>query len=335
VSDSIDLIQSVLSLKNGLELILTFMIMLQIIYLFSYVKRSAILWSHITFLTVLFAHFILLNAYHYFEVVFMQSYLFYPMYGTCLIWTFDLLKKTEQSRKSLLKYGTFLMVGIGLVSIDYSSLFIPPIYLVSVIGYLLYHARKTPDNELGRWFRRLNFYMILLVGLFPIAYFLVDAKDYLLFKIPYSLFFIWFLMHNFSSFLGRPKFFVLTSDDEQTKPDGEVVEKIKTALVENKVYRRSVLTLHELSSEINEPTYKISKVLNQHFNKTFPELINHYRVAEIKDRLVNTNDAHLTIEALAYEAGFNTPSSFYVAFKKELGVTPKQYRKHHLLKKSA
>jgi len=114
----------------------------------------------------------------------------------------------------------------------------------------------------------------------------------------------------------------------------DVLIKLQRAFDDQKVYRQSTLNLNQLGELINVPVYKISRALSQHFGKTFPEYTNHYRVSEVRDRLTDPNHKHYTIEALAYDAGFNTPSSFYTAFKKEFGMTPKQYQKATTLKKT-
>ena len=112
-----------------------------------------------------------------------------------------------------------------------------------------------------------------------------------------------------------------------TKVDLRVADKLKVALEEEKVYHETGLTVHTLAKMLEEPSYKISTTLKQEYRKNFPELINHFRIEEVKNKLSNTNGTFVKIESLAYEVGFSTPSAFYAAFKKETKMTPSAYRK--------
>jgi len=44
--------------------------------------------------------------------------------------------------------------------------------------------------------------------------------------------------------------------------------------------------------------------------------------------LANDNTKQYTILSIAYEAGFNSKSTFYSAFKKHVGMTPSGFRKN-------
>ncbi len=325
-----ELLQSIFSLKNGLELILTFVIMAQLAYMLFKMQRSKIFWSHVTFLSLLLLHFILLNAYSYFQIVLFQPYLFYPIYGSVLMLSYELISKGLVTGRAIWLNG--LITGLGLVfyftfPLEYH---LNSLHLVVVIGYLLWQMQSEVTNDISRWYKRLCYFMIFLVGIFPLIYLFLSMENYLKFKIPYAVVFLVFVSQNFLAFLGKPKFFISKASPATTNFYDPVLQKIKLALEAQGLYRKTSLTISDFSKEINEPIYKISKTLNQHYAKSFPELVNSFRVHEVKNRLLEPQDANLTIEALAFEAGFNTPSSFYVAFKKELGLTPKQYKRQHL-----
>ena len=111
-----------------------------------------------------------------------------------------------------------------------------------------------------------------------------------------------------------------------------ILSLIDQSFVEEKIYRDPKLTLNKLAEHINQPVYVISMVINKTYNKTFPEFVNHYRVEALKKELMKFSTTGYTIEGMAYSVGFNTPSAFYAAFKKELGVTPQQFITKHLNK---
>lgn len=325
---TLGLIQPVVSLKNGLELILTFLILLQLIFLTLKVQRSPLFWAHFSFLLMLFFHFIILNIYHYFGFLIFQPFLFYPCYAYCLLLAADLLNP-DRTSKTLLQSHFFNLIqftsGLSLFFLVPIQYHLNSLHLVVVLLVAWQKAKKTTSPELRRWLIHTCGSMILLVGLFPVTLFLTTIENYLIFKIPYAIIFVIFLIQNFSFFLGNPRFF-LQKERHETSPSDPLLGKLIDALEVQKLYKKQALTLNGLSNEVKEPVYKISRTLNQHYGKSFPELINHLRITEVKERLVSKDSNTIKIEALAYEVGFNTPSSFYVAFKKELGTTPGEFR---------
>ena len=114
------------------------------------------------------------------------------------------------------------------------------------------------------------------------------------------------------------------------KIDSRVVQKLKRAIEEEKIYQKPALTLSQFAQEIEEPSYLLSKALKSEFGKSFPELMNHFRIRDVKNRLSTANGDFIKIEGLAYEVGFNTPSAFYAAFKKETSLSPKEFQKQVL-----
>ena len=58
----------------------------------------------------------------------------------------------------------------------------------------------------------------------------------------------------------------------------------------------------------------------------FNDFINKYRVIEVKEKLANSANSHLTIMSLAYDAGFNSKATFNRAFKKHTGENPSKYQ---------
>ncbi len=321
------LIQPVLSLKNGLELIITFLILLQLIYLAFKVQKSRIFWSHICFLVTLLLHFTILNVNHYFGVLLFQPFFFYPFYGFSLMLTANLLVPTRYESKALLSLTvnfTLFLLGVVIYFLLPIKYHFHSLHLVVVLCITSINARKCEDHVMKIWLLNTCGFMILLVGAFPITILLTSLENYLIFKIPYTIVFAIFLLHNFNTFLGKPRFFIPEEKDDCSSSD--LLSKLTEALEKQKLYKRHALTISEFSKAIDEPVYKISRTLNQHYGKSFPELINHLRISEIKEELVKNDNQTTKIESLAYEAGFNAPSSFYVAFKKELGLTPKEYK---------
>ncbi len=104
-------------------------------------------------------------------------------------------------------------------------------------------------------------------------------------------------------------------------------EKLNSYLKNKKPYLDSGLTLRSLAEQIDIHPNQLSWLINNSFGKNFNELINHYRVETFKIISKDPNNYHLTIEGLAYECGFNSKTVFNTYFKKETGLTPKQFIK--------
>ena len=105
----------------------------------------------------------------------------------------------------------------------------------------------------------------------------------------------------------------------------QVKAEIIKAIEEKKMYLDPELSLNKLAKELNMSVGVLSAIINQSFQKGFRELINEYRVAEVKRRLQDPLSKKLSMVGIAYECGFNSEASFYRIFKSMVGVSPKTY----------
>lgn len=112
----------------------------------------------------------------------------------------------------------------------------------------------------------------------------------------------------------------------------EVTKKVTYLFDVEKVYRNEDISLRSLSEELAIPSYQLSWILNERMNITFSVLVNTYRVEEVKKRLASLQDKDKTILNIAFDAGFNTKTSFNRVFKKFTRMTPSQYRKRYMPK---
>ena len=85
------------------------------------------------------------------------------------------------------------------------------------------------------------------------------------------------------------------------------------------------LSLQSLAHKINIHPNQLSWLLNENIGKNFNEFINHYRVETFKTFSKDPKNTHKTLIGLAYESGFNSKTVFNTSFKKETGLTPKQF----------
>ena len=105
----------------------------------------------------------------------------------------------------------------------------------------------------------------------------------------------------------------------------DLVNKIRKYMVIKKPYLDRDLTVFDLSSQLHISRHTLSEVINEHMGMNFYNLVNEYRVKEVKDRMKSEDYRQLTILAIAYDSGFNSKSSFNTIFKEKTGQTPSQY----------
>ncbi len=111
---------------------------------------------------------------------------------------------------------------------------------------------------------------------------------------------------------------------EQTALNSIWKEKVLEAVVQQKKYQNPELTLTDLAKDLQTNPSFLSKVINQSFQMNFNDFVNYYRIKEVKAKLKDSNNRHLTIMSMAYDAGFNSKATFNRAFKKHTGKNPKE-----------
>jgi len=105
----------------------------------------------------------------------------------------------------------------------------------------------------------------------------------------------------------------------------DLVNKIRKYMVIKKPYLDRDLTIYNLSSQLKISRHTLSEVINEHMGMNFYNLVNEYRIKEVKDRMKSDEYRQLTILAIAYDSGFNSKSSFNTIFKDKTGQTPSEY----------
>jgi len=111
----------------------------------------------------------------------------------------------------------------------------------------------------------------------------------------------------------------------------EKAQKYQHQLVElmekEEHFRDSSLTLNSVAGKLGISTHNLSEIINTQIKMNFFDFVNGYRVQQIKKDLADPGKANLTLIAIAFDAGFNSKSSFNAIFKKHTGKTPSEYRK--------
>lgn len=85
------------------------------------------------------------------------------------------------------------------------------------------------------------------------------------------------------------------------------------------------LTLRSLADQVRIHANQLSWLLNKKIGKNFNEYINLHRLEHFKQLVKDPANSHISLLGLAYESGFNSKTVFNTFFKKQEGMTPKQY----------
>ena len=99
-------------------------------------------------------------------------------------------------------------------------------------------------------------------------------------------------------------------------------QELSELLEEGQIYLEPTLNARQVAERLGISQTNLSQVINAQFKKSFRELINDYRIEDVKGKLLDKNNK-ASILSIALESGFNSEASFYRVFKKKLGVSPK------------
>ncbi|MEL7119898.1 MAG: helix-turn-helix domain-containing protein [Bacteroidota bacterium] len=214
-----------------------------------------------------------------------------------------------------------------------------PLAFLSLIGYEFFTFRKRIKNIQNK--RLLNFVAAIII-----IYFLYH-------QISNSIYQLAFQITNFSMIEWPVDIFFLSiivllmvlvalsvnSGDEFFPPTKyqknplaqstyeQLIASAKDIIEREQLYKKSKITLAALAQKIDTNPKYLSQSINAHLGISFADFINQYRVEEAKKLLQDVENKNLTLEAIGLQAGFNSKTTFFRAFKKFTNQTPNQFLK--------
>lgn len=117
--------------------------------------------------------------------------------------------------------------------------------------------------------------------------------------------------------------------DNLTEDEIRLAVKIEELLSVQKIYHEENYSRSDLARECGVSEAAVSKIINEYFKKSLPQLLNERRIEDAKWLLTQTDAA---VSVICSEVGFNSLPSFNRVFKNMTGESPSNYRK--LYKKS-
>ncbi|PSL34930.1 helix-turn-helix domain-containing protein [Chitinophaga ginsengisoli] len=95
---------------------------------------------------------------------------------------------------------------------------------------------------------------------------------------------------------------------------------------QEQLFTDSDLNLPQLAGKMDISVHELSYLLNKGYGQNFYQYINHHRVERVKELMVSEKHRHLSMLGIAFEAGFNSKTTFNTTFKKITGMSPGEYR---------
>jgi len=208
------------------------------------------------------------------------------------------------------------------------------------------------------WLRRLLLALIALLGLFVVRALIAERLDFVDAADNALNFGIVIVIYALAYFAARqPRIFTQqigyrvskSPDQVNDKPDAEVefndtsdkykksalddkmstriLNRLTETMQQEKPYLKSNLTLPDLAKQVSTSPNYLSQVINEQLQMNFFDFINSYRIETAKELIINPLPHTRTILDIAMESAFNSKSAFYTAFKKQMGITPAEFKK--------
>lgn len=212
------------------------------------------------------------------------------------------------------------------------------VYTVLSLGIVIRAAYQTgksrPNYPKAHWIWL--FMLVLGATSIQLAYFtnyILGITPYMAGPVIYALFIyaiaFFGITHNtvLQAPISQRKYQNINLDEH----DFELAKKrIINLMANEKPYLQETFNIGQLSKSIAFPSYLTSHVINKGFQTNFSDFINSYRIKEAEKKLRSSTYHCIKISEIAYECGFNSLTSFNLAFKKQTGTTPSKFRKAHM-----
>ena len=111
------------------------------------------------------------------------------------------------------------------------------------------------------------------------------------------------------------------------RPATDFLTTLENYMCEEKPYLDPRLTLDQLASAVGVPARELSQEIGASDDGSFYSLVNRHRIAEARSLLLSPQEARTSVEAIGLMSGFRSRSTFYEAFRREVDMTPAEFRR--------
>lgn len=179
---------------------------------------------------------------------------------------------------------------------------------------------------------KLRAYIIILLFLIALLLVFFLWKGYSLYRergYAYSV-----LMKKYEDEKAQRELAGSSSQNDSAGSRPGITMSVRDPLIDNliqyyqteKPYLDPKLRVDDVAAKLNTTQKAIAAALKEYNNSNFNTFTNEYRVDEAKRIMEDLSDTFYKVESVAYDSGFGSKSSFYVAFEQFTGVKPSYYR---------
>lgn len=118
------------------------------------------------------------------------------------------------------------------------------------------------------------------------------------------------------------KYFSSSLSDEKSL---EIITKLERIMTEDRPYADIEFNKEKLASMLGTNRTYLSQTINAHYEMSFSQYVNSYRLRDAMRILSNPED-DTPLKAIGINLGFSSMSTFYALFKEATGLTPNAYR---------
>jgi AraC-like DNA-binding protein len=252
--------------------------------------------------------------------------------------------------------GFFTIDRFTPLRIVYSACFFLSVTIYSILSFIQIRRHQARLHDIVSFTSEkmtLNWLKVLSITFYVgyVVIFILGGIGIIAGLIPFDPYILTFIFIAFFSFaysfyaIRQPEMLdypvVATTENDNVAQTGaekyaksglrkEQAEEYLTILLnymdDEKPYLDGDLTIHDLSQKTGIPRHHITEVLNEKYGRNFFTFVNEYRVREVISRINDPKYQRYTILAIAFDAGFNSKSTFNTIFKAYTGNTPSEYR---------
>ncbi|NLX67383.1 MAG: AraC family transcriptional regulator [Bacteroidales bacterium] len=108
------------------------------------------------------------------------------------------------------------------------------------------------------------------------------------------------------------------------------LQQLDQLMQEEQLFKNPDIKITDIVVMLGSNRTYVSQLINEEKGVNFREWINRYRVEYVKELMMDPEQSHLSIIAIAEMAGFSSKSTFYRVFKNQCGILPEAFRKRDI-----
>jgi AraC-like DNA-binding protein len=112
----------------------------------------------------------------------------------------------------------------------------------------------------------------------------------------------------------------------KTDVRAKIIHRLDRIMQEEELFTDTKLSIDDVAQRLGINSKYLSQSINEAYNRNFYIYVNELRVEKAKSYLLVESHANYSIEGIARQVGFQSKSSFYIAFKRITGLTPSAFR---------